>query len=91
MRLRNGHPQRPGRGTHVWLYDDQNRYTLIGKQDDPKLYWPGQDGHPDSGVGRHPDGMPAIEEHGLGVCPVVRYLHDLDLDGEIDVSGECDR
>ena len=28
----------------VFLYDDQNRYTLVGKQDDPRLYWPDQAG-----------------------------------------------
>ena len=37
-----------------------------------------------------PSGTPVIEEHGLGVCPVVRFLHDLDLDGEMDVSGEVE-
>ena len=41
----------------VFLYDDQNRYTLVGKQDDPRLYWPDQAGGlPRRGVGRHPVG-----------------------------------
>ena len=30
------------------------------------------------------------QEHGLGVCPVVRYLHEIDLDGEMDVSGDVE-
>jgi hypothetical protein len=73
----------------VWLYDDQNRYTLLGRAGQSTLYWPGDDpgllevlgwDGPDQGV------MP-VAEHGLGVCPVVRFLHDIDLDGEMDVSG----
>ena len=59
----------------VFLYDDQYRYTLVGKQDDPRLYWADQAGGlPRRRVGRHPVGLPTIEEHGLGVCPVVRLL-----------------
>lgn len=69
----------------VWLYDDENRYTLTGKPGEQKLSWPGEDA---AGlVAGTPDGAPVIEEHGLGVCPVVRFLHDIDLDGEMDVSG----
>ena len=75
----------------VWLYDDAYRYTLVGKDNEPTLAWPGQDGSglisSDSGWQGVPDGTPVIEEHGLGVCPVVRFLHDIDLDGEMDVSG----
>ena len=75
----------------VFLYDDQNRYTLVGKQDDPRLYWADQaDSLLAAGWEDIPSGLPTIEEHGLGVCPVVRFLHDLDLDGEMDVSGECE-
>jgi Phage portal protein, SPP1 Gp6-like len=78
----------------VWLYDDENRYTLVGKTTEPTLYWPGD---PMSGLATDgtgwlgvPSGTPLIEEHGLGVCPVIRFLHDLDLDGEMDVSGEVE-
>ena len=75
----------------VFLYDDMCRYTLVGKQDDPRLYWPDQAGdHLGAGWEDIPSGMPQIEEHGLGVCPVVRFLHDVDLDGEMDVSGEVE-
>jgi hypothetical protein len=81
----------------VWLYDDSNRYTLVGKVDQPTLDWPG-DWSTGSGVLTPgdsawwgvPTGAPVIEEHGLGVCPVVRFLHDVDLDGEMDVSGEVE-
>jgi SPP1 Gp6-like portal protein len=75
----------------VYLYDDENRYTLVGKQDEPRLYWADQaDSLLGAGWEDVPSGLPQIEEHGLGVCPVVRYLHDLDLDGEMDVSGEAE-
>src|SRR5580704_3720506 len=72
----------------VWLYDDTNRYTLIGKQGQTGLYWPGaEDNLFDSAWQDVAADLPQIEEHGLGVCPVVRFLHDIDLDGEMDVSG----
>jgi hypothetical protein len=72
----------------VWLYDDTNRYTLIGKQGQTGLYWPGtDDGLFGAGWQDIAADLPQIEEHGLGVCPVVRFLHDIDLDGEMDVSG----
>src|ERR1039458_5364769 len=75
----------------VWLYDDENRYTLVGKENESALYWPGQDSSlMTAGWLDAPDAMPVIEGHGLGVCPVVRFLHDLDLDGEMDVSGEAE-
>src|SRR5712692_9702248 len=35
-------------------------------------------------------GKPAIAEHGLGVCPVVRFMHEADLDGDGDVNGEVE-
>jgi hypothetical protein len=84
----------------VWLYDDENRYTLVGKADGTSVDWPGgggyggDDGNTTLTEGSEwygvPSGTPLIEEHGLGVCPVVRFLHDVDLDGEMDVSGEVE-
>lgn len=72
----------------VSLYDDQCRYTLVGRPSRNALYWPGDDGAPSvDGYQGVPSGGSAVEEHGLGVCPVVRFLHDIDLDGEMDVSG----
>jgi hypothetical protein len=65
----------------VRLYDDQKVYTLTGKADTEGLFWP-QDDDPVL-----LNGTQAVSEHGLGVCPVVRYLHQIDLDGEMDVSG----
>jgi hypothetical protein len=90
---------RSGKGVlrKVWLYDDQNRYTLIGRTTEPTLFWPGEGAGllgAETGSGGAwqyvPDVEPAIEEHGLGVCPVVRFLHEIDLDGEMDVSGEAE-
>lgn len=67
----------------VTLYDDTNRYILTGGADSTSLDWPGED---DPLL----DGKLAVEEHGLGVCPVIRFLHEIDLDGELDVSGEVE-
>lgn len=59
----------PGGGKKrlVKLYDDNFRYTLEGKLDSKTL-------------DLRPDGT---YEHGLGVCPVVRFLDEDDLDGEM--------
>lgn len=36
------------------------------------------------------NGMDPITSHGLGICPVVRFLYEADLDGETDCSGEVE-
>jgi hypothetical protein len=36
------------------------------------------------------NGQDPIASHGLGICPVVRFLHETDLDGEEDCSGEIE-
>lgn len=63
-----------GRVRQVRLYDDTNRYTLEGEA--------------------KPGGalklVKAPEEHGLGVCPVVRYTNGDDLDGEDCIRGEVE-
>jgi len=58
----------------VRLYDDNNRYTLVGKSDGSQLA---------------PDGEQWTMRHGLGVCPVVRYVNTEDLDGD-GVVGEVE-
>lgn len=67
----------------ITLYDSQRRYILTGKagSNDLTLADPSD-----------PllDGKPVVTEHGLGVCPVVRFLHEVDLDGELDVKGEVE-
>lgn len=59
----------------VRLYDDQRRFTLVG------------DGEPGSSLALDEGG---VEEHGLGVCPVARYLSGDDLDGDDCVRGEVE-
>lgn len=56
-----------GRKRVVKLYDDTHRYTLDGKAAGGTLKL-AEDG---------------VYEHGLGVCPVVRFLDEDDLDGEV--------
>lgn len=36
------------------------------------------------------NGQSPISEHDLGICPVVRFLYEADLDGENDCSGEIE-
>jgi hypothetical protein len=36
------------------------------------------------------EGQSPVSEHSLGVCPVVRFLYETDLDGEDDCSGEIE-
>lgn len=58
----------------VRVYDDQARYTLVGKPDGSQL---------------QPDVGDWVMEHGLGVCPIVRYVNVQDLDGD-GVIGEVE-
>lgn len=58
----------------VRVYDDQARYTLCGKPDGSELVMDGKD---------------AVMTHGLGVCPVVRFVNTEDLDGD-GVLGEIE-
>lgn len=58
----------------VRVYDDQARYTLVGKPDGSQL---------------QPDAGSWVMQHGLGVCPVVRYVNTQDLDGD-GVIGEVE-
>lgn len=59
----------------VRLYDDMFRYTLVG------------DAKPGAKLKLDDNG---VEEHGLGVCPVVRYRDGDDLDGDECVRGEVE-
>ncbi|MFE4857374.1 phage portal protein [Streptomyces sp. NPDC056670] len=58
----------------VRVYDDQARYTLTAAADGSALQL---------------DGPDAIQEHKLGVCPVVRFINSDDLDGD-GVIGEVE-
>ncbi|HJR89875.1 MAG TPA: phage portal protein [Aeromicrobium sp.] len=63
-----------GKRRVVCLYDDQARYTLTCKPD---------------GTGLALDGENAVMSHGMGVCPVVRFVNTDDLDGD-GVLGEIE-
>lgn len=63
-----------GKRRVVRVYDDQARYALVGKVDGSQL---------------EPDGEQWLMSHGLGVCPVVRYINMEDLDGD-GVIGEVE-
>jgi hypothetical protein len=72
----------------VSVYDEDKRYILVGNanassaaQMDLRLA-----DADDSTL----DGQPPVASHGLGICPVVRFLYETDLDGEDDCSGEIE-
>jgi hypothetical protein len=68
----------------VYLYDDTNRYSLISGPNDDQFRWI------DEGDLVVPSGVGPVMAHDLGICPVVRFFHEIDLDGELDVSGEVE-
>jgi Phage portal protein, SPP1 Gp6-like len=73
-----------GRYKIVRLYDNQYRYTMKSKNGTDSLSWIGADDP------LLPTGTTTIQEHDLGECPVVRFAHEIDLDGELDVMGEVE-
>jgi hypothetical protein len=85
----SGNPMNPNdQRVIVTLYDDQMRYILASQasgvvtnvtQLSLQIAEPGDP---------YINGMSPIMNHGLGVCPVVRFLYEADLDGETDCSGE---
>jgi hypothetical protein len=73
----------------VSLYDEQSRYTMLSR--------PGavlSDGESDLLIAEIDDpnlgGQMPVASHGLGVCPVVRFLYEIDLDGDTDCTGEVE-
>lgn len=73
----------------VSVYDEAKRYILVGnatasrntQQFSLRL---AEAGDPLL------SGQAPVASHGLGLCPVVRFLHETDLDGEDDCSGEVE-
>lgn len=69
----------------VTVLDDTNRYLLVGGvgSSPSKLSWPAQD---------DPIlmGKPVVAAHGMGLCPVVRYTYEADLDTDSDCVGEIE-
>ena len=81
--------------SYVSVYDEQFRYILSGSpgvaatgggsQSVTQLNLQLADPEDPILAGQAP-----VSEHGLGVCPVVRFLYEADLDGESDCSGEVE-
>jgi hypothetical protein len=73
----------------VSLYDEQARYTMMSQ---PGVIIP--DTMVDLSIADEDEpnlsGQPPIAFHGMGVCPVVRFLYEADLDGELDCAGEVE-
>jgi len=70
----------------VTVLDDTNRYILTGPagpMGPSTLGWP-EPGDP--GLA----GRPAVASHGLGVCPVIRFTYEADLDFDMDIIGEVE-
>lgn len=69
----------------VTVVDDTNRYILVGGvgTSPAKLSWPAQDDPILSG-------KPVVSAHGMGLCPVVRYSYESDLDSDSDCIGEIE-
>jgi hypothetical protein len=72
----------------VSVYDEDKRYILVGDanaksamQMNLRLASPD-----DPTLG----GQDPVAAHGLGLCPIVRFLYETDLDGEDDCSGEIE-
>lgn len=73
----------------ISLYDEEARYTLVSK---PGILIP--DSRTDLVIAEVGDpnlnGQLPIAYHNLGICPVVRFLYEVDLDGDQDCSGEVE-
>ena len=81
-------PATPGNRRYmVTLYDENTRYIMMGIPSGGQQSIPLQIAEPDD---PYLDGKAPVSKHGLGICPVVRFLHENDLDGELDCSGEIE-
>jgi hypothetical protein len=69
----------------VSVYDENNRYILTGPVGSSTVDLDiADDGDPIL------NGQPSVAEHGMGICPVVRFVHEADLDGDSDCVGEVE-
>jgi hypothetical protein len=71
----------------VYVYDEVNRYILTGDASPNMTNSSLQLAKPDDVL---LNGQPVLAAHGMGVCPVVRFLYEVDLDGEEDCVGEVE-
>lgn len=70
------------------VYDEANRYILVG---DANVSSTAQINLRLADAGDPVlNGQPPIASHGLGLCPIVRFLYETDLDGEEDCQGEIE-
>jgi hypothetical protein len=77
----------PGQKARVYVsvYDERMRYILVGQAGGGQLSLQPADADDPLLNGQAP-----VSSHDLGVCPVVRFLYEADLDGEDDCSGEVE-
>ena len=73
---------RDGARRIIRLYDDVARYRLVAPAD--------VDGVDLAAAELVPDGDAWVEQHDLGVCPIVRFVNVDDLDEEEAVTGEVE-
>ena len=86
-----GNPGRPqNQRVIVTLYDDIARYILTSQeggatqsasQINLEMAMPGDP---------FLNGLSPYAEHGMDICPVSRFLYEVDLDGEVDCQGEVE-
>ena len=73
----------------VSLYDEDARYNMLSR---PGVVIP--DERLDLTIANAEDpnlgGQSPIAYHNLGVCPVIRFMYEIDLDGDRDVQGEVE-
>jgi len=75
----------PGKSRRIiTVMDDENRYILTTKGSNTNTLDFAEADDPLLG------GKAATASHGMGLCPVVRFLYETDLDGEMDCSGEVE-
>ena len=75
---------------YVSVYDEESRYILASRQLDGSVSISNYNlslaelGDPLL------NGQPPVATHSMGICPIVRFLYEADLDGEDDCSGEIE-
>jgi SPP1 Gp6-like portal protein len=73
----------------VSLYDEQSRYIMLSM---PGIVTP--DARLDLTIADADEpnlgGQLPVAYHNLGICPVVRFLYEVDLDGDSDCQGEVE-
>jgi len=71
----------------VYVYDEVNRFILTGSYSANYVTTDLQLADPDDVLLQ---GQPVIASHGMGICPIVRFLYEVDLDSEEDCVGEIE-